>query len=513
MRWERKIFVLLASVILISGCAKRVAPSGGPADTTPPEIVSSEPSNGSSNFPTDGEITVKFSEPVKPNPDAVVIFPPAKISVDFHKSKVIVRPPEGGFAENTTYTLIFTTEFSDRHGNKLSEPAVIAFSTGEMVDTAKIVGRVIDGVQFKPVEGVLVAAFEDSLHRGTPVRITFSGENGRFVLQNLAADEKYYLFALEGVGSRVDFDHAEKISAPADPVDGGDTTIPALVLIPRDTVAPAVLDVTPYGTRTVEIKLSEPIDLRRLVSESLTPWFAPADSRIVFVRFEGTPRKIPLNLCDQWGNCADTTIPLPDSFPPDTTPPTAVFRRGKTALLPPVDRFKLPFSEPFVGGKFEIIASGRKLEFSRQMTAPNVVEFVLAEPFQPADSVAVVYDSICDEFANCAAGTVSFSVENQKPGRVEVSIDGGCALPAESPVVFLRSGGKNFVLKKDNGDFSAYVPTGKYALFLLCDRDGDRRWTPGTLAPFTPSENLWIYPDSVSVRAGWKTQVNWRIPQ
>ncbi|MCD6532137.1 Ig-like domain-containing protein [bacterium] len=98
MQGKRAIEILVVAAILVSffavGCAKRVAPSGGPADETPPKIAESVPQDGAVNFPADGEIFVRFSEPVRANRDAVMIFPPESVEINFGKDFVKVRPCE-----------------------------------------------------------------------------------------------------------------------------------------------------------------------------------------------------------------------------------------------------------------------------------------------------------------------------------------------------------------------------------------------------------------------------------
>ena len=65
-----------------SSCAStKAAPSGGPKDTLPPEIVAMVPAASSTGFPVeDGEITITFNEyvQVKDANKNIILSPPAR---------------------------------------------------------------------------------------------------------------------------------------------------------------------------------------------------------------------------------------------------------------------------------------------------------------------------------------------------------------------------------------------------------------------------------------------------
>ena len=61
MQQTIKHVILVSSTIYMYSCAAIAPPSGGPEDTTPPELISSFPKSGSTNF-TGGEVILKFSE-------------------------------------------------------------------------------------------------------------------------------------------------------------------------------------------------------------------------------------------------------------------------------------------------------------------------------------------------------------------------------------------------------------------------------------------------------------------
>ena len=57
----RKIIYTILSLAIISGCAKRGSPTGGPIDSIPPVLVNANPKLNSTNFDSE-EIRLTFDE-------------------------------------------------------------------------------------------------------------------------------------------------------------------------------------------------------------------------------------------------------------------------------------------------------------------------------------------------------------------------------------------------------------------------------------------------------------------
>ena len=435
----------------------------------------------------------------------MVIFPPESVTVKFGRDFVRIKPVHG-WQRNVTYTVIFTTALGDRHGNRLKSPFVLAFSTGQHLDTLAITGMVLDAVTLEPVEGALVGAFEDSIPV-EPVRIAFSGEKGKFVLTNLAR-HKYWLYALYGTGAQFDTSRAEKFSPPVEPVIAGDTAQVPILLIPHDTTAPQVWEISPVAPRTLRVKFSRWVDIRPVITEQIKAWYAPRDSATIFVRLAQLPekREIVLPVCGKWRLCSQEMLEIPRSFPPDTVPPRLVLP-GKMPLFPSSGEMPLVFDEPWHGKIIPVLEDSAVVAGVERLS-PNAVELRFNPPPPPGDSVVVVFDSLCDDFGNCTTDTVVFHVESEKPGFIEVRINAPACI---NPVVFVWDGRRALMMHRVGEKWQLRAPGGKYVLFWLCDEDNNGRWTPGEVMPFSYSEKIFVYPDTISVRAGWSTTVNWQL--
>ncbi|MCP4567501.1 MAG: hypothetical protein GY841_07980 [FCB group bacterium] len=190
------IFILF---FFILGCAKSIAPPGGPIDRTPPEIIESIPVSGSVGISVDSSVIIEFSEAIHPvsTPKAVFITP---LQEKEPKIKVKGRFLSISFAQslekNRTYVINLNTDLRDAHNVALDQSVNIAFSTGPTIDIGSIAGTVFE--KSKGKSGISVALFStapeeaglpvDSL---TPEYLTQSGEGGKYKFEYLP-DGKYY---------------------------------------------------------------------------------------------------------------------------------------------------------------------------------------------------------------------------------------------------------------------------------------------------------------------------------
>ncbi|MCD6418201.1 Ig-like domain-containing protein [bacterium] len=495
------------SLIIFVGCAKRGAPPGGPEDKSPPQILSTIPTDGDTLVPLDTKIKVSFDEPIKSNENSVMIYPPIENSfVRFRKNyfELQHRTP---LKKNTTYSLILTPIFSDRHGNRIGKTMEIAFSTGNKMDTSRVGGYVLDGETFSTADGVVVAAYSDSVMSSPPLKITFSAEDGSFIIRNLPHG-KIWLFAGIGAGNEMNWRQAEKIA-----ISDGAISLPTkekkfLVLAANDSTPPKIISTSAPDSFTIRIKLSE-----RTIIDSVCAtlgkniWLDPADSTSILARQKDIVqgKSFTIKICDFAYNCTTKTITVPEDAGNDTLPPEPLFRRKETIL--PFETPKLVFSEPFHSKIFAEI-DGKIIEIDTNRTAPNTMEILFPSDLSAGEKVLVILDSLCDDFGNCTSDTISFTKSKEKFGDILVSGISKC----QNPLIFLRTmNGKNIRLGGEKNKFSATVPGGKYMLWQICDENGDGRWTAGKFSPgnFKYSEVMRVFEDTVYIRPGWETEVKW----
>ena len=150
-----KIKVLLyftASIIVIyfisitgTGCAQIGAPTGGPRDSLPPELVNALPKLMTTNF-KGNKITLNFNEyiDVQDVSNNLLVSPLPKTNpiIDY-KLKTVTVKLKDSLIDNTTYTINFGNAIKDNNEGNPFKNFTYVFSTGKTIDSLQISGNVI----------------------------------------------------------------------------------------------------------------------------------------------------------------------------------------------------------------------------------------------------------------------------------------------------------------------------------------------------------------------------------
>ncbi len=196
--------VLIACFIsfLVTGCAQIGAPTGGPRDSIPPELVSATPKLLSTNF-TGNKVTLVFDEyvDVKEVQTNVLVSPFPKISpqVDF-KLKTVTVKLKDTLLENTTYAINFGNAIQDNNEGNPFRNFTYVFSTGNTIDSLQLGGQVIiaeTGKKDSTIIAMLYRNVDDSaVQKRKPNYIARLDSSGNFKFTNLSAGS-YKLYALK----------------------------------------------------------------------------------------------------------------------------------------------------------------------------------------------------------------------------------------------------------------------------------------------------------------------------
>lgn len=203
---ERKNLLLcLLALVLTAACASIGNPDGGRFDETPPRVVGSSPADGAVNV-SKRKVQILFDEYVKLEKasEKVVISPPQiepanvradgkRVKVDFYDS----------LRANTTYTIDFSDAIEDNNeGNPMGQ-YTFSFSTGDVIDTMQVSGRVLNAADLEPIKGIMVGLYpadstwNDTLFRTRPfLRVSRTNGEGRFTIKGVK-DGAYRVRALE----------------------------------------------------------------------------------------------------------------------------------------------------------------------------------------------------------------------------------------------------------------------------------------------------------------------------
>jgi len=195
----------LALVVLIAGCARIVAPPGGPTDRTPPALLSTRPDSLESIPDFKGDVEFRFDEVVSegasPNfglgngdlERLVLVSPSYRVPVvHWKRSRITVHPREG-WRPNTVYRVELLPGLADLSNNRSKNGRVISFTTGAALPTTTLRGLVVEWDTQRPLRNALVQAIHlpDSLPYNT-----LTDSLGNFEL-GLVPDGEYVVYGVQ----------------------------------------------------------------------------------------------------------------------------------------------------------------------------------------------------------------------------------------------------------------------------------------------------------------------------
>ena len=261
--------VLLTLSAVLTACAFKVAPEGGPRDTTPPTVIGSDPASGTTSF-SGNAIAIRFSTYVdRAVTQAVTVQPATRIRTTYAGDEITIALLDT-LIPNTTYAVTLGTSWADMRGNRPALAPSIIFATGPAIDTGKVSGTV-QGASLDNVVVFCHPMVDDTSYapRRTPARYrTPIGVTGDFVMRGLP-DGRYRLLAVRDANRNGVVDPGEDLgTATRDAViSGGGQDDVTMTLAPaRDRVPPSVTRVRAIDQRVLHITCNERID-----SSALTP--------------------------------------------------------------------------------------------------------------------------------------------------------------------------------------------------------------------------------------------------
>lgn len=186
----------LIGLFFIYGCATPVAPTGGPPDRTPPEIIGTTPEVGTTNF-TGDEVRFDFSKfPDRASVRSNVTIEPSlgiQFDVSFSRKTAIVEFEEQ-LPENTTIIVVMGSDVSDTKNNNMNSSFSLAFSTGPVIDDGNVVARLRDADRGSVDAGERVFLFRE------PIDFT---ESANYVAQSDTSGAVDFSYLREGQYSAI----------------------------------------------------------------------------------------------------------------------------------------------------------------------------------------------------------------------------------------------------------------------------------------------------------------------
>lgn len=503
-----------------------MAPTGGPADSTPPTLVASLPDRGATNV-TDRTVRLAFSERLQPAAASAVSITPvgdARPQITVRGDEVEIRLPE--LRDSTTYVVTIGTEFADQRGVRIRAPITLAFSTGDTIDGGAIAGSVRrpDGA---PAPGLDVWAFALANSAATPDLgaapdyRTETGADGAFRLGYLRPG-LYFVAAVDDRNQSGRADAGERFAAPPRLGTAADTTEAeplALWVAALDSIPPVAQRARALSDRRIAVRFSEevaPADRAALaLADSASGDAIPATvyqtpaapfeivavaerpltGRVVVsgsgvVADSSGLASAPFRFVVQPPARADTAQARVAGFVPARRDSVITLHRGEAAGV----RFAVPPSADVVAA-LAVMRGGERL----------------AATFESRDGVTFTADSLAGAFRIVVpSGDSTLAQSFAVPATSETGAIVG-RIAADGPVVVeARPEVGPPIVVRANADGTFTIPgllPGPVALRAFVDRDGDGAWDGGQLRPYAAPEPLVVLP-SATVRARWDTEID-----
>jgi hypothetical protein len=287
---EKHFLVVGYLTLILVGCAGQVPPSGGPIDKSPPKIIYSFPAQRQLNFDS-RRIVLRFDKYMsEQDVDNAIYFPPynlKEMELDW-SGKDLTITLHKPLDKNRTYILTVGADAKDLRGNNFAGAINIVFSTGAVIDTGTISGKVFsDKLQPYTIAAYPITQDIDTLDpsRNLPKYVTQSDDSGHYVMEGLA-NGKYRLICFDD--QLRTFTYAPQIDGYASStrdieISDANLNVNEVNFIPsiEDTSSPQLYDVALTKSGSLLLKFSKPIEpstilsTRFVVKDSLTNVFYP----------------------------------------------------------------------------------------------------------------------------------------------------------------------------------------------------------------------------------------------
>ncbi len=526
---------LVCAALLWSGCAQVGDLSGGEKDVTPPKLVQADPPHGSVWFTAD-RIVLHFDE---------------RITLDQVRDRLLVSPPLDEMPEvqlvgprsvrirlkaplkaATTYSFGIGEAVKDLTEGNIASGATYVVSTGAVLDSLLVRGRVIDAYDATPRKNVLVSIYDTAdtttLRTGRPAYATRTDANGHFTLDHVK-DGRYRLYALldQNANYRYDLPNEEvafqaqvELCTPQDSI----IAMPVLRMFREKGATQQVREARVLADRCWQLILARPA----------------SELALHDVAREGGS----LHWSLEWGSQRDSVM----LWPSDTT----LLSEGRYALA--VDgvvidtlRYRPTARMPYFNGLSVVPEQAGDMARVRLRSARPLLEVDASRMTFIVDSVptpfTVARDSsgqrdllVLTDLPPGTHGTLTVlpkavrdiygghndtlrtrlgRAAEEEMGQLQVRLMPDSA--HTGPFVLQLLDAQQRVVRSDV--LTAAQPAvhwrdlkpGNHDLRLIKDDNGNGRWDTGVLDEGVQPEQVFTYVDKVNIRAAWDLLVEWTV--
>lgn len=530
-------------------CANQVSPTGGPKDEDPPEIERTIPENQSLFF-SDREVIIYFSEFVRPATYGQEIFisplPETRPKVVLLNKKLRIKFNED-LRPNTTYVISLTDIKDQNESNPLAETFILAFSTGAVLDSMAIEGKVYEKEVGTPAKEMLVMLFEEDSIQGNdffkkrPSYISKVGEDGSFTFRNLR-NTTYEIYATEDADRSNTYSQPnERIAIAKDSLvtwpDSNTLIYDTLYAFLPDGGPPRIQKYNWVNDSVLIFEMNEGLisdSLIMLSYDTLGNDPMPVEE---FTYIGGSTNELMVwsprprsqysdlklfEVTDSLGNSMDSLMRIVPNRQREL--PNILVKQPEFDFLK--EKFSFTSSILFSNadsGSFVLSDTFNNMPDTTGWTSIQQDSFQALKPKVPelefefnqfeVNLIPSFYpksEPFDFELAGSLFGNpdTTYTFTLKWPDKEDYGIlDGRIEMPEgyTDPFVFHLLNGKEIIRTVFDTTYAfRYLPAKSLGVKVILDTDGNQVWSPGSLTPYKLPEKVIVHPEEISIRANWE---------
>lgn len=532
------LFPIFKSLVFILaciyGCASMRQPEGGPIDKTPPKVLKMEPANLTTNFNAK-KIVITFDEyfNVQNESREFSISPeqerPPLLKKDLKKLEIIFQD---SLEKNTTYALNFGNAIADVNESNVLKNLTYAFSTGPLLDSLSIRGRVTNSLTGKPVLDAtvfIIPLSRDSIFGKKKASISTSTDSsGLYSLNNLKKDT-YKIYALkENGGDKIYQQRSDEIGFIKEPIG---------LTKNLDSINLGIFKELPQEFRILDRKFNTDGSINMIFNQKLIkPEITILNNNSVndskLIQFSKTNDSLKMWLQDLTFDSIKVELKS-NGKPLDTVQ----FNRDKkdtyTRILQQTDNLESAVLNPYRPLKFTFNFPIEKIDltkikltedtisrsnFSMAKDSTNLLIYSFNYPWKKKANYTITFDE--------GAITGIFGIKNKairKTLKLGSADDyGSFILKVEVPdtsksyVLEILNDRKQVisseVITKNRSITYSNYKVGSYFTRIIYDENKNGIWDTGSLKLGTQPEYIWNHPEERTVRANFVVSLVFAIP-
>lgn len=541
MRLQRFAVFYLVMMLFALSCANRIPLDGGLKDSTPPKIVKSNPDSAQLNFNgtllfftfdeyvelKDGGTSIAFSPPLKKNPTYIL------------RNKTLEVKLQEPLEENTTYNVSFGKSITDLNEGNVFKDQSWVFSTGPVLDSLSLSGKVVEMINGKPaanVKAMLYKALNDSTpYKTSPRYFALSDESGQFTINNIKQG-KYFIFVQKDENGNLLLDNPDELIAfdtLGIQIDSNITltkSLQAFTNVPaKQKLLKKSFEIPGKVTLKTVLPLINPeFRLLKPIEQSITNWYAPeandsillflprfqADSLMLEVKSNDYNDTIAMNLRSAFvktsmrkGNSGsvDTSFVIKNSLVSNSLAEKDTLFFYFNRPLAALNKENLILTKDTSAVTFDITNNKGELSSAftfKKLPGEKFNLVILPNAFQD------IYGRSNDTIK------INFNVNTEKDiGSITLKL---IDWPKNDNYLLQMLGSNGKIIKteaiKNQTKFSFEgLRPGTYRFRIVVDANNDKRWTSGSFERRIQPEQVFIFSEELVVRPSWDIETEWKF--